>query len=74
MSDLNNHLFAQLERLNDETLDGEAMEQEFKKAKAIQSVAGQIIKASALVMQAAKLTAAGEFNEEQSSVKNKLLN
>lgn len=74
MSDLNNHLFAQLERLNDETLESEAMELEFKKAKAIQAVAGQIIKASALTLQAAKFAEQGNLTEEQSNVKNKLLN
>lgn len=74
ISDLNDHLFAQMERLSDESIKGEKMELEFKKAKAIQSVAAQIIKASALVMQAAKLNASGSFTPEQSKVKDKLLN
>lgn len=40
--DLDNHLFAELERLDDEELDGEALEREIKRARAISSVAAQI--------------------------------
>lgn len=74
MSNLNDHLFAQLERLNDETLEEEKMELEFKKAKSISAISAQIIKSSALVMQAAKLSANGNITEEEESVKKRLLN
>lgn len=40
--DLDNHLFAQLERLDDEELTGEDLEREIKRAKAISSIAAQI--------------------------------
>lgn len=43
LTDLNNHLFAQLERLNDEDLDGEALEKEIARSKAIGDMAGKII-------------------------------
>ena len=35
MMDLNDHLFAELERLGDEGLEGEALEKEINRAKAI---------------------------------------
>ena len=43
LGDLNNHLFEELERLNNEELAGEKLETELKRAKAITSVAQQII-------------------------------
>lgn len=74
ISDLNNHLFAQLERLGDESIKGDEMEQEFKKAKAIGNISGQIIKAAALTMQTAKMVSIGAFAADmQEQVKTKLL-
>lgn len=55
LGDLNNHLFAQLERLNDEELKGEELQEEMQRAKTITSVAAQIINNGALVLQAKKL-------------------
>lgn len=43
LGDLNNYLFATLERLDDEELKGEQLEEEIKRAKAITNVASQII-------------------------------
>lgn len=43
LSDLNNHLFAQLERLGDEDLTPEELEKEIERAKAINGVAKNII-------------------------------
>ena len=40
--DLDNHLFAELERLGDESLTEEQLENEIKRAKAISAVAQQI--------------------------------
>lgn len=54
LGDLNNHLFAQLERLSDEDIKGEKLEEEMKRAKSINQVAAQIIKAGSLVLQAEK--------------------
>ena len=61
ITDLNNHLFAQLERLNDETLTEEQVAQEVKKAKAISTVASQIIKSQKVVIDAMKLVANGDY-------------
>lgn len=52
LTDLNNHLFAQLERLSDENLKGEELEQEINRAKAITSVSSQIIQNGVLALKA----------------------
>lgn len=54
LGDLNNHLFAQLERLSDEEIKGEALAEEIERAKAVTSIANQIISNGTLVLQAQK--------------------
>jgi hypothetical protein len=54
MTDLNNHLFAEIERLSDEDLKGEELAQELTRAKAVCDVAGQIIAGGRLILDAAK--------------------
>lgn len=54
LTDLNNHLFAELERLGEEDLSEEEMDKEIQRARAITSVAKQIINNGQLVLQAAK--------------------
>ena len=55
LGDLNNHLFAQLERLGDEDLTGEQLAEEINRASSITRVAAQIIDNGALVLSALKL-------------------
>lgn len=55
LTDLNNHLFAELERLGDEDLKGEALEQEVERAKSITGVASQIVSNAALTLKAVEL-------------------
>lgn len=43
LTDLNNHLFEQLERLNDDELDDAQLEKELKRAEGMTKVATQII-------------------------------
>lgn len=55
--DLNNHLFAQLERLSDEDLSGDALLAEVKRTEAIVDVSDQIMEGAKLQLQAVKLVA-----------------
>jgi len=52
LSDLNNHLFAQIERLGDEDLKGEALQQEISRAKAVSDIATQVIANGSLALKA----------------------
>lgn len=53
--DLNNHLFEQLERLNDECLTEEELTKEITRSKAMTDIAGKIIENASLGLQAEKL-------------------
>lgn len=55
LSDLNDHLFAQLERLGDEDLTSEQIADEVKRTEAITEVADQIISNANLQLKAASL-------------------
>jgi hypothetical protein len=55
LADLNDHLFAQLERLSEEDLTAEQIASETQRGGAIVAVADQIIRAQALKIQAAKI-------------------
>ena len=52
LSDLNNHLFAQLERLGEEDLKGDKLQEEISRAKSISDIATQVIANGALVLKA----------------------
>lgn len=54
LGDLNNHLFAEIERLGDESTTGEELEQEINRAKAVTAVSSQVIKNAKLILEAAK--------------------
>lgn len=54
LEDLNNHLFAQLERLNDEHLEGEKLNDEINRSRAVSDVAKSIIENGKLVLDAQK--------------------
>ena len=56
LGDLNNHLFMQLERLNDEDLKGDKLTEEIERSKAVTNVAKEIMANANIVLQAKKYT------------------
>jgi hypothetical protein len=52
LGDLNDHLFAQLERLGDEELLGDKLVEEINRAKSISDIATQVIANGNLVLKA----------------------
>ena len=54
LSDLNNHLFAEIERLSDEELNDDELKSEIDRARDITSVSKQIIENGALALRAEK--------------------
>lgn len=62
LSDLNNHLFAALERLGDEEMTADAIEAEVRRSEAIVAVADQITENAKVQLTAAKLFA--EFGNQ----------
>lgn len=52
LGDLNNHLFAQLEKINDDDLSGEALDAEIKRTEAMAKISEQIIKTGELQFKA----------------------
>lgn len=55
-SDLRDHMFAQLERLNNEDLTGEELEKEINRARAISEVGKVIVESAKTEVLALKLT------------------
>jgi hypothetical protein len=55
LSDVNNHLFAELERLGDEDLKGEDLNEEIKRANSVAVIAKTIITNADLSLRATKL-------------------
>ena len=56
LSDLNNHLFAQLERLSDEEITGENLTTEIERSRAVVNVAGAIISNGSLTLKAFEIS------------------
>ena len=55
LADLNNHLFEQMERLNDDDLTDEELNKEIKRADAMKDIATQIIANANIVLKATEL-------------------
>lgn len=61
LSDLNNHLFAQLERLGDESLTIEEVHKEVERGKTISILASTVIQSAKITIDAMHLVANGEY-------------
>jgi hypothetical protein len=57
LTDLNDHLFMQMERLGDESLSGEKLQDEIRRAGAIANIADQIVENAKTQLVACKLVA-----------------
>lgn len=64
LGDLNNHLFAEIERLSDEDLKGDELKEEMSRVHAISNVATKIIDNANLVLQATKFRDDRMIDEE----------
>lgn len=65
LSDLNDHLFAALERLNDEELTSEQIESEAKRADAIMGISDKIIANAKITLDAMKLISIGNLDSTE---------
>ena len=63
--DLNNHLFEQLERLNDEDLTGEELERELERTKAMTNIGRVIVDNARLALDAVKLREEFALDKEE---------
>jgi hypothetical protein len=63
--DLNNHLFAQLERLSDEELKGDELKEEISRSKQVALIGDKIIQNSRVLLDAKKLYASGQVYENE---------
>lgn len=52
--DLNNHLFAQLERLNDESLSADQLQDEIERSRAVAGISKEVVSNARLAMEADK--------------------
>ncbi|MET4696974.1 hypothetical protein [Endozoicomonas lisbonensis] len=57
LADLNNHLFAQLERLSDESVKADALKEEIERSKAVTAISKEIVSNASLQFNALKLKA-----------------
>lgn len=64
ITDLNGHLFEQLERLNQDDLKGEDLKAEVDRAKAMTQIASQIVQSTKVTIEAMKMVK-DEFTKDE---------
>lgn len=64
LADLKDHLFEQIERLNDDDLKGDELRQEIDRSKAMSQVATQIINSAKVTVDAVRLVSQGRVEKE----------
>lgn len=69
LSDLNNHLFMQLERLNDEEIKGDKLKEEILRAKTIADISKEIISNGQLILDVAQFKYENLLIEDVSELK-----
>jgi hypothetical protein len=62
LTDLNDHLFEQLERLNQDDLTGDKLKEEIQRAKAMSQVATQIVNGAKTVVDAMRIAHTNEID------------
>jgi len=65
LKDLNEHLFEQLERLNNPDLSKEELDREINRAKAISAVSKSVVSSASIVLRAVELQSEGAVMPEQ---------
>jgi hypothetical protein len=65
LTDLNDHLFEQLERLNSDELKGKELEEEIKRAKAMSQVATQIVNGHKTIVDAMRVASGKGIDKER---------
>jgi hypothetical protein len=63
LSDLNNYLFAQIERLSDESINGDELKMEIERAKALGLLSRNVLDGARLIFDAVKLAETGIINK-----------
>ena len=68
LTDLNDHLMAQMERLGDEELSAEDFDKEVKRAKAMSGIASNIVNNAKVMLEGTKLALKEGLTKDQGLV------
>lgn len=68
LTNLNDILFEQLERLNDDDLNWDQVQQEVERSKAITGIATQTVKGAQVSLQALKLMRSGDLDDNATKI------
>ena len=63
--DLNDHLFAQIERLTDEDLKGEDLQNEITRSKAVAALSDKVVQNARIILEAENMLGKYEFRPNE---------